>query len=49
LAANYGNIDDVTAFEKVDQLGLILVPVDGGEPITDFLLHIDGNTAWFRC
>ena len=44
--------EDFTAFEeayeKIRALGLSLVPVDGGQIIKDFLLHISGDEAWFR-
>ncbi|AVH57533.1 MULTISPECIES: hypothetical protein [Streptomyces] len=36
------------ADEAIYALGLELVPEDGGEPITEFLLRIDGNFARFR-
>jgi hypothetical protein len=38
-------------YEKILALGLKLVPVDPdtSPPIEEFLLHIDGDTAWFRC
>lgn len=35
-------------FAEISQLGLHLEPLDQGELITDFLLHIDGKEAWFR-
>ena len=36
--------------EAYDELaeGLRLEPLDGREPITEFLLHIDGQQAWWR-
>jgi hypothetical protein len=36
-------------YEKIDALELRLIPVDASQPIDHFLLHIDGDTAWFRC
>jgi len=36
------------AVETIDALGLILVSLDDSSKITDFLLHIDGEEAWFR-
>jgi hypothetical protein len=36
------------AYARVDALGLLIVPIDGGETIDDFLLHIDGPVAWLR-
>jgi hypothetical protein len=36
------------AYERIDALGLELQPTDGGKPIREFLLHIDGEEAWFR-
>ena len=36
------------AWEEIAAPGLRLVPVAGGEEITDFVLHIDGSTAWWR-
>ncbi|MGK5500681.1 hypothetical protein [Streptomyces sp. URMC 125] len=38
----------VEADEAIYALGLELVPEDGSEPITDFLLRIDGDSARFR-
>jgi hypothetical protein len=44
--------EDFTAFEeayeKIQALGLSLVPADGRQIIEDFLLHILGDEAWFR-
>lgn len=44
--------DDMEAWEveysKIDELGLLLKPKGSGEIINDFLLHIEGDTAWFR-
>lgn len=36
------------AYERIRSLDLRLAPLDGGEDITDFLLHIRGDEAWFR-
>ena len=36
------------AWERILALGLWLDPQDGGPPIGDFLLHVDGESAWFR-
>ncbi|MFH8886215.1 hypothetical protein [Streptomyces californicus] len=38
----------VAADEAIDAEGLALVPADGGEPITDFLIRIAGEAARFR-
>ena len=37
------------AYERIRNLGLRLQPLHGGDDITDFLLHIRGHEAWFRC
>ena len=36
------------AWERILALGVRLDPQDGGPPIEDFLLHVDGESAWFR-
>ncbi|MEK8108612.1 hypothetical protein NKG94_34160 [Micromonospora sp. M12] len=36
------------ADEAIHAVGLILLPSDGGVPITEFLLRIDGDEARFR-
>ncbi|MBW3625647.1 MAG: hypothetical protein KY468_19820 [Armatimonadetes bacterium] len=36
------------AYQKIDDLGLILRSTENGDTIDDFLLHIDGDEAWFR-
>jgi hypothetical protein len=36
------------AYEKIDALGLTLVSLDGNKLLDDFLLHIEGDRAWFR-
>ena len=36
------------AYDRVARLGLELRPADGGEPIREFILHVDGEQAWFR-
>ena len=38
-------------YEKIVALGLKLIPVDAetSPTIEEFLLHIDGDEAWFRC
>ncbi|MFF3127380.1 hypothetical protein ACFVRD_34940 [Streptomyces sp. NPDC057908] len=38
----------LAADEAIHVAGLTLVPNGGGEPITDFLIRIDGETARFR-
>ncbi|MBD2828088.1 hypothetical protein [Streptomyces californicus] len=38
----------VAADEAIHAEELALVPADGGEPITDFLIRIAGETARFR-
>jgi hypothetical protein len=35
-------------YEQIDALGLRLVNQDKGQSIGQFLLHIDGDQAWFR-
>ena len=35
-------------YERIERLGLSLRPADGGEPIREFALHVDGDRAWFR-
>jgi hypothetical protein len=34
--------------ERITALGLELRPVGGGAPIRDFVLHVDGDRAWFQ-
>ncbi|WP_329087692.1 MULTISPECIES: hypothetical protein [unclassified Streptosporangium] len=36
------------ADEAIRAIGLVLLPNDGGVPITDFLLRVDGEKARFR-
>ena len=36
------------AYEHVAALGLALRPAPGSRAIGEFLLHIDGDSAWFR-
>ncbi len=37
------------AYSEIESLRLVLKPFDlETEPITKFILHIDGNKAWFR-
>ena len=36
------------AYGRIDNLGLRLVPADGGDAIDAFLLHIQGQRARFR-
>jgi len=36
------------AYSRIERLGLRLEPLDGGDPITEFLLHVSGRDAWFR-
>ncbi|WP_282202409.1 hypothetical protein [Kitasatospora fiedleri] len=38
----------VEADEAIHAVGLVLVPMDGGAPLTKFLLRINGNKARFR-
>ncbi|MEW2131602.1 hypothetical protein [Streptomyces sp. NPDC005435] len=38
----------LAAEEAVYEAGLVLVPGDGGVPLTDFLLRVSGATARFR-
>ncbi|MFH8789126.1 hypothetical protein [Streptomyces roseoverticillatus] len=38
----------LAADEAIHAEGLILVPDGGGDPITDFLIRINGETARFR-
>ena len=47
------DLDDMTSWEQaysaIDGLGLVLEPVNHEEEkITDFILHIRGDEAWFR-
>jgi len=43
--------DDIDAWEnaysRIDELGLQIVPPGGGPPLTEFVLHIEGNRARF--
>lgn len=36
------------AYGRIAALALELRPLDGGAPIREFILHIDGGEAWFR-
>jgi len=36
------------AYQRIEELGLVLVDVEGGKSITEFLLHVHGNEARFR-
>jgi hypothetical protein len=36
------------AYARIADLGLELRPVGGGVPIREFILHVDGDEAWFR-
>ncbi|WP_234433197.1 hypothetical protein [Streptomyces sp. NRRL WC-3549] len=38
----------LAADEAIHEAGLVLVPGDGGAPITDFLLRVSGESARFR-
>ena len=44
------NASDTAAWEKfyetIRALGLRLEPEDGGEPIREFLIHIENDEAW---
>jgi hypothetical protein len=35
-------------YQQIRDLGLCLVEKDGETVVTDFLLHIEGDSAWFR-
>jgi hypothetical protein len=37
-----------TAYRQIADLELSLDPIQGGEPLQDFLLHVEGDTAWFK-
>ncbi len=37
-----------TAYSRIDELGLCIGALDGGNDITEFLLHIKGEEARFR-
>ncbi|MFF7199907.1 MULTISPECIES: hypothetical protein [unclassified Streptomyces] len=41
--------ETAAALEAVDALRLVLVPVGGSETIHDFLIHVEGDHARFRC
>ena len=47
------NADDMEAWEsaygRIAAIGLGLVDVQCGDEISQFILHIEGNEAWFRC
>lgn len=36
------------AYERIERLGLRLVPVDGRVQIDDFMLHVGGSDAWLN-
>ena len=36
------------AYDEIDELGLHLSPPEGQPIISEFLLHIEGDAAWFR-
>jgi hypothetical protein len=36
------------AYQRIIDLGLTLHPVDTVDAIAEFILHIDGEEAWFR-
>ena len=36
------------AYDRIDDLGLRLIPTDGSEQIEELILHIEGDEAWFR-
>ncbi|WP_018547406.1 hypothetical protein [Streptomyces sp. LaPpAH-108] len=38
----------LAADELIHEAGFVLVPGDGGVPVTDFLLRVSGRTARFR-
>ena len=43
--------DDMDAWGRAWEelaVGMVLVPLDGRPPITEFLLHINGREAWWR-
>lgn len=35
-------------WEEIQRPGLKLEPVDGGEPITSFIIHIEEDHAWWK-
>ena len=37
-----------SAYARINALGLRLIDVEKGEDIGDFLLHVQGDEAWFR-
>jgi hypothetical protein len=37
-----------TAYRQIAELDLSLDPIQGGEPLQDFLLHVEGDAAWFK-
>lgn len=37
-----------TAYRRIDALKLRLKPKDGGRSIRRFILHVEGEMAWFR-
>jgi hypothetical protein len=36
------------AYSRIDALGLCIGALDGADDITDFILHIKDDKAWFR-
>jgi hypothetical protein len=47
---NADRMDEWTvAWDDIERPGLALEPLDGGSPITEFLIHIDGTKTWWRC
>lgn len=42
-------LEIIEALEAVDALRLVLVSVVDSEQIDDFLIHVEGDTARFRC
>lgn len=37
-----------TVWAQIEEPGLKLVPEDGGTPVVDLIIHIDGATARWR-
>lgn len=35
-------------WEEIQRSGLKLVPMDGGETLTDFVIHIENDQAWWK-
>jgi len=49
MLLNSDRMDEWFAHDEVmSTVGFVLEPLTEGSAITEFVLHIDGNTAWFR-